>query len=676
MPRSGPFDVSLTDEKRRDLTTLLVEAIRTGLQARSAVMDDNGLIDYAYALYEQERQSGIPLGRPTPSADLTSPIGMENVDSLSARAVKTIMVEPLWIVEGIGASAKKAPAVEEYMQMRQEKMRLQKTFKRWFDAAFIEEGAILEVCEDAEPFRCVEVTNAAITRNLEDTDQDPRGSVVVDDEKGDPVPQRDATGQLVPAADGEEYVEVRREYTDYRRRGASLRLHSGKDALMLPGHARDENEIYAQAFRFWRRVDQLKEDVENDLYEKDAVASLGDSQERDTRAEHTRQHQDVEVDHSSTMVDKELWRVQVLANLDGKGFAFYIVTLSVQHDVILRVKRDWLKQWRGVYANPNPRTYSAWGYSMILTKLGTTIEEHTAWRNMNANRGTLKANTPLKVLHTESWDPELQPFGLDQVIRVNSMEGIQPFEFDDIPQGAFDRERTCVIDAQRIIGLNDIALGQLSRTDRTLGENKLASRESYSRTDAPIGLLQEAVEEVGALIHAIEEKTLREMEHGLEAPAPVAEKLQLRGGDYKDFDGTFTADMIGGSFRFKPRGSVESADPERRQAVMIGGFDLLLKWAGINPFLRDRLMSAEFAMALLQWWVTEFKPRDKQAFLAPIQQPTMQPGMPGAPGAPGAPVTAGPGGNVLSFPGGGGPSFGGENLIAQLTSQLPPSGGQ
>lgn len=671
MPKRSPFDIPLTDQKKRDLTTLLVEAIRTGLQARQVHMQDHGLIDYAYALYEQERQSGIPLGQPTPSADLTSPIGMENVDALSARAVKTIFVEPLWIVEGAGDSAPKAPAVEEYMQWRQERMRLQSACKRWFDASLIEEGAVMEAVEAVEPYLCTEEIDADITRDPMNTDVDALGAPVVD-EKGQPVPLRDpVTGALVPAQAGQPYVKVQREYMDYRRRGASLRLHSGKDTLMLPGHARDTSEIYAQAFRFWRRLDQLKADVEEGKYDKDAVELLGESQERDTRAEHVRGGQDVEVDHSSTFVDKELWRVQILANLDGKGFAFYIVTLSEQHNVILRIQRDWMKRWRGVYANPHPRTYSIWGYSMILTKLGTTIEEHTAWRNMNADRGTLKASTPLKALKTEDWDPELQPFGVDQVIRVNSMEGIQPFEFDDIPQGAFDRERSCIVDAQRIIGLNDIALGQLSRTDRTLGENRLATRESYSRTDSPIGLFQEALEELGELIHAIEEKTLREQEKGLEVSSSMVDNLKQRGGEYAEFNGMVTAEMISGTFRFKPRGSVESADPQQRQAVMIAGFERLFQWAQINPFLMQRVQSEMFAKAVLEWFVTEFKPRNKAAFLAPLPPP-MLPGVGPMPPGPGG----GPG-NVIPFPGGpAGPSFGGEHLLQQLTGALPPGGGQ
>ena len=667
----SPFDVQLSDEQRRDLTTVLCEAIRTGLQARDRVMGDNGLLDFAYSLYEQERQSGVSRDVKAGGADLTSPIATENVDALGARAVKTIFVEPLWIVEGLDAeSRQKAPLVEEYMQMRQEQLRLQKKVKRWFNAALIEEGAELEVCEDVEPIRRREVLKAAVTRNAADTAVDPRGSVVVD-EQGQPVPQRDARGQLVAAGDADDYVEVQRDFTDYRRRGASLRLHSGKDFLFLPGHVKDEDEIYGRAWRFWRRLNELKAEAERGEYDADAVDTLGTSQERDTRAEQTRGQQDIEVDRAGEYVDKELWRVQILADLDGHGFCFYVVTLSVLHDVILRVRKDWLASWRGVYANPYPRTYSVYGYSMVLGKLGTTIEEHTAWRNMNADRGTLKAQAPLKVQQNEPWDPELQPFGAGIAIRVQDMDGIQTFDFDDIPQGALDRERTCVVDAQRIVGLNDIGLGQLSAKPRTLGENEMASRESFLRTDDPIGNLQEAMEELGERIHAIEVKALEEREDGLEADAGALARIERRG--ITDFEGRFTPDMIRGRYRFKPRGSVESADPVRRIEKLVSGVDMLAKWAARNQHLAMRLASPEMAEALMQWWVSEFKPRDTQAFLAPIQPPALPPGTPAGPaGAPARP----PGAPDAAAIAGAGPAFGGEELLAQLTQMLGGGGPQ
>lgn len=693
--KKSPFDVTLSDEQRQELTTVLCEAIRTGLQARERVMGDNGLIDFAYSLYEQERQSGLTRDARSGGADLTSPIATENVDALGARAVKTIFTEPLWIAEGLDEeSRKKAPIVEEYLQMRQERMRLQKTGKRWFNAAFIEEGAVLEVYEETEPIQRTEVVKAAITRNPEDVSLDPRGSVVVD-EKGNPVPARDPKGTLIPANDAEEYVEVQREFVDYRRRGARQRLHSMKDFLFLPGHAKDESDLYGQAFRFWRRLDQLKADAEDGEYDKDAVDALGTSQERDTRAEHTRGNQDVEVDHAGERVDKELWRVQLLADLDGKGFQFYIVTVSVLHEQLLRVRKDWLARWRGVYANPYPRTYSIYGYSVILGKLLTTIEEHTAWRNMNADRATLAANTPLMVQQNEPWDPELQPFGAGQVIRVQSFEGIRPLAVPDISQGGLDRERTCVIDGQRIMGLNDIAVGQLSAHSRTLGENEMASRESFTRTDDPIGNLQEAMEDLGELIHAIEVKTLEEMEDGHEAPDSVMERVKARG--ITDFNGRFTAEMIRGRFRFKPRGSVESADPNRRRKELVDGIGLLANWGKVNPHIARRVQSPEFADALMQMFVTEFKPRDTQPFLQPLPPPPPPPMPP--PGAGGPPGPGGPPPGAMP-PGGGpprpmlppgppqggpppgppgpppGPGLGGNALIEQLRNNLDGGGHQ
>src|SRR5688572_10822376 len=102
-----PFDVKLSDESHRLLTTRLCDAIRAGHEARSSITDDGGALDFAYSLYEQQPQMGISrAGRPG-GADLTSPIGTQMVDTLTAIACKTVFVEPVWIAEGIGADAKK-----------------------------------------------------------------------------------------------------------------------------------------------------------------------------------------------------------------------------------------------------------------------------------------------------------------------------------------------------------------------------------------------------------------------------------------------------------------------------------------------------------------------------------------------------------------------------------------
>ena len=651
-PKTSPLDVQLSEEQRAELTRRLVDEIRVGMRARTPHLQDYGYLDFAWSLYEQQSQKGISRDAPRyGSADLTSPIGTENVDALASRAVKTVFVEPLWIVEGVGRSAPQAPIVEEFMQWRQEQMRLQQTCKRGFTSALVETGAVLEVCEDAETFTAKDLVRAEPQR-------DEFGNVLIQD--GKLLPTYDEQGMPVPALNATDgpYVEITHTYEDQRRRGATVRRRSMKDFLFLPSHAEDSREVWGHAVRFYLTIGECRRRATAGTFTTDAVEALGTHQEREPRAEHDRvgvtvEATGVEDDHN----EKALWRIQCWLDL-GTGLQCYIAVVSEQHDVILSLRCDWLRKWRTVYLNPYPCPYSVYGYSMMLTKLLTTIEEHTSWRNMNADRATLKANAPLKRMAGETWDPEIQPFSAGTVIDVTSMNGVMPFEFEDVSQGAFRKEEQCVADAQRVIGLNDIAIGQISDKSRTLGENQMATRESFTRTDDPIGNLQEAMEELGELIHAIEVQSLREREVGLEAPTAVAEQISVRHGH--DFEGTFTADLIDGRFRFKPRGSVESADPNLRIRRFLEGVEVLEGWAAINPSLAARLQSPEFGEALLQQWVTEFKPRDKAAFTAPLQPPPMA--LPPGQGQPPGPPGAAPGPSM-------GPQFGGDELIASMLAQ-------
>jgi hypothetical protein len=341
----------------------------------------------------------------------------------------------------------------------------------------------------------------------------------------------------------------------------------------------------------------------------------------------------------------------------GQGYTCYLAVVSEQHGVILDLRQDWLQRWRTVYANPYPCPYAVYGYSLILTKLLTTIEEHTAWRNMNADRATLKSNAPMRKLRGEDWDPEAQPFAAGTVITVSDMKGVEPFPFDDVTEQALNKEQGCVADAQRILGLNDIAIGQVSAKARTLGENELATRESFTRTDDPIGNLQEAFEELGSVIHAIEVQTLKDMDDGRQTPATVTDAVKRADTSY---DGRVTWQMIDGHYRFKPRGSVESADPNQRLKMLVDGIGLLANWAKLNPQIAARMQTPEFGDALMQMFVTEFKPRDKQPFLKPVQPapPMLPPGMP--PGAPGAPP-----------PGAGAPN----PLVQAMLAHAAPQGG-
>lgn len=667
--RQDPFDVALDEAATQALTQRLCDAIRIGLSARTKVMDDGGLIDFAYSLYEQQ---GSPTGAGLGS--LTSPIGTQMVDTLTAIASKTVFVEPFLIVEGFGDDSKKAPAVEEHLQWRFEDMRGQSTAVLAIQEAFIEEGAVLEVCEDAVAIRKHEVVKAAVATNAD-------GTYILDPKTTEPTAATDPeTGALVPAPDGDEYVEVHRSYADTLRRGATLRLHSLKDFLFLPGHARDRRDVWGHALRFWMPLDELRVGEGDGEYKH--IDRLGTNQERQQRTEQDRSGTTVDVDQGSDKVEKELWRVQFYADLDAKGLCFYVATVSLEHDTIVRLRHDWLGRWRQVYLNPYPRTYSVYGYSLLLHKLLTTIEGHTAFRNMNAYRATLKSNAPMKRLHGAQWDPAVQPLGAGEVIDVMSMNELEPLAFEDVTAHAFQREREFYEEAARIVGVSDILASVNPKVSRTLGENEMVTEQSFTRAENPIRNLQEGFEEVGELIHAIELKTLEDLEHGLEPPASVADNVRQRLGEGTTFDGRFTPQMLMGRYRFKPRGSVETADPNRRVNTFTNMLALMGLLAERNPDLARRYASPEVADALNQQFVELARIRDKQAFLKPLPPAPLPQGAGAPPGAPQGALPPGlppmppglPPGDPTAPPPAdptAAPNFGGEQLVAQMLSQVP-----
>jgi hypothetical protein len=524
------------------------------------------------------------------------------------------------------------------------------------------------------------------------------GSPILDGDTGEPLPMVDERGAPV-AVEGDVqaggYVEVHRTFQDYKRRGAYPRRRSMKDFMMLPNHAEDDREVWGRALRFWLTMDECEHRAKIGEFDREAVEQLGgDTQERQQASEQDRIATTVEYTPGYGQAEKELFRLQFWANLDGKGLCLYLAVVSEVHDVILSLQHDWLPYWRTIYVNPYPCPYSVYGYSLILKKLLTTIEEHTAWRNMNADRGTLKSNAPMKRLTGAQWDPTIQPFGAGEVIDVGDMNEIQPFAFEDVSPQAMTKEQQCVTDAQRIVGMNDIGIGQISSERRTLGENELATQQSFVRTDDPIGNVQEAMEELGTVIHAIEVQTLQDMDEGRDAPASVVARVeQLQQGAMStpgtNFEGTFTVEMISGQFRFKPRGSTEAADPNRRRATMAAGLGMLANWSKLIPGVAERLQAPGMAEALMQWWADEFKPRDRKPFITapapppmpggpgmPPGVPGMPPGLPGAPGMrppmPGAPGAAGGPGGAPGAP--AAPNFGAEQLLAQLRSALPGAG--
>ena len=141
-----PFDVKLSQEDEDELTRWLCDEVP--VRARGAQQHDCpwrrlGLLALALQAGQESTQD-----LPWPgAANLASPIVPQYVDALRARFLKTVFVEPIWVVQGWGESARKAPLVEEFHQWKAEEERLQTWLGRAFDLALIEGTGVLECCE-------------------------------------------------------------------------------------------------------------------------------------------------------------------------------------------------------------------------------------------------------------------------------------------------------------------------------------------------------------------------------------------------------------------------------------------------------------------------------------------------------------------------------------------------
>jgi hypothetical protein len=105
-------------------------------------------VDHWHALYEQARTRTKQTSPWPDAADLTSYIPCEKVDAIQARGMRTVWTEPVYVVEGWGASADRAPFVEEFSQWKLEEERFQSILDRLWLISLIEPRGLLEVYED------------------------------------------------------------------------------------------------------------------------------------------------------------------------------------------------------------------------------------------------------------------------------------------------------------------------------------------------------------------------------------------------------------------------------------------------------------------------------------------------------------------------------------------------
>jgi hypothetical protein len=675
-----PFEVRLEPEAERTFAHWLCDEITHAESARSSLIGEGGLIDYYHWLYEQGRRLSRDLPWPG-AADLNSYLVFEKLSALRARLVKTIFTEPVWTVEGWGVSASKAPLVEEFHQWKVEDERLQSVLSRWIHLALIEGTGVLEVYEKVEKRKVQEARTLAI-QTVEGEDGmrrallDPRGRVM---------PEVDDHGEFVEPADPDQpQADILVERIAPVRKGPSYSLISLRDFLLLPGHARCDDDLWGYAKRFTLRMPELLAREQQGVYRH--VDAVGTEQElMDARTTHDGQQVAPQLGRTA---EKVLWEVLLLHDLDEDGLEeWYVATVHPDSRTLLRLQRHDLNLPRYVLGRPIPHPTSVYGYSFVQS-MASLAEEHASVRNMIADRSTMVTNAPVKRVQGALWDPQEQPWGPRQVIDVRDHHEIEPVSVPDVPQSMIYREQGIISAAERMSGLNDVATGAGTEEARTLGEVQMVTEQSFVRMEESLRNLQEALEDLWKLRHELWKRALHSDPAGLEVTDAFKQSLGFRGVNLDE--NRITAESLEGTFRGKPHGSVETADTHKMRSDFNQFMQTLGGFAQMFPPLQQLIANPRTMQSLMEHALRLFRVTDKQVFLDPLKQmaeqqalqPPMPPGLdpsmltgPGgpAPGMMGGPMMPPPGpppGPPTAPVGGGGP--GGASPVPPELSHIPP----
>ena len=635
-PKQQPYDITAAKLKNYEsfdeLARYLCEEIDNARAVRDHVERD---LDYWHRIYEQDR-TRIESNRPKPNgADLTSYIGTQYVDALHARVMKTIYTGKPWVVEGWGESAKKAPFVEEFHAWAAEDERLQTYLDQTVQNALIDSVGILEVSEGTD-YRPIRKTIWAQIETQPDELGQPRA--VFDEQHRPkllmqpdgkyvevPAPQE---GQPIPA--GIAQVEI--DSYECERVGPVYDVVDYVNFYTLPSHAQSRRDVWGYAKRFFRRYPYLQQKAKDGIYDAKAIEAIGDDNEREDTADDLRRGVTVARQDGRT-AEKELYEVPLLIDLDGTGERWWVATVSHKNTQLLRLKHDDLASEAGVGRFvrfvPYPRKNSVDGLSVVGHKLITIIEEHTAVRNIKADRAALSASAPIKVQQGALYDPEEQPFGAGSVIYVRDMKEVEVMTIPDIGSGMMHWAGECLDAAERTMGITDVASGVEPDEKRTATERRLTAGYSEIRTDLVIKRMQEPMEDLFQIRHAIWKRVLAAKREGLALPSGAMSGLEARGVEISTMrEGKVTADLLEGKFRGKPRGSVETADPSMRRQNLNGMLQSLAPIMQINQMVGAMLGTPAAARALLDAVLTAYNIEDKQAFLgSPAQEAMSTAGM-------------------------------------------------
>lgn len=629
--RRDPFEVALSPEQQVEIAAKLATEIDYAIQARERIVGDDQAIDQAYKKYEGGDKN---LTKNTPwqgAANLGSPIVTDKVDALRARIVSTIFADPIWTVEGYGKSAERAPLVEDYHQWKAEASGLQKTLSRVIHTSLIEGTGVLEVSDRVTWRKGLRRARVLLQRNPLD------GSVVLDPATGQATPVIKADGKFVEAEPGEPHAVTIVSDVVRATTGPSYRVLSLKNFLVMPGHASEKADVWGYAKRVYRRLPELRTAEEQGYYKN--VDQLGKSTERQQTPEERRMGQDIAPGYDDT-AEIEIWEINILADFDDDGFEeWYVVTFHKDRRVILRCQYLDYNTPHYILFTAFPRPHSVYGYSYAEDKLGSLYDEHAGLRNMFFDRSALATSAPLKVLEGSPFDVNPRPFGPREKIRVRDINDVTQLDIKDVPNSVMTAMTMCLQFAERLSGQSDTSTGVMAQQDRTLGEIKITTEQSFVRIDEDVKNIQEAMEELFLVNHAIYLAALEES-GGEDLPDTVTQSMQERG--IEQF--RVTADDLFGVWRGKPKGSVEASDFSRMRADFAQLMTALTQMAQVSPALAAHLGNPAFMRSFLSQMARVYRWPDRwnlvNNFTGMPPMPPMAAGLPGMPGMvpPGGPA--------------------------------------
>lgn len=609
--KPSAFDLKDSQLKGRwktwaDVASWLAMELDTAISARSGMSE---FIRFCWDYYEQNRMRGTNAPWPD-AADLPSPLAPEYTDAIHARLMQTVFVDPVWTVEGYGEAAQRAPFVEEFHQRAQEEERLQTFLDEWMLRGLVETVGTLEISEGYEMRR--EIARRRVKLQI-----DPATSQPIHGDDG-PMLAQDEEGGYLDAEGEEPSAEVDVDQDTPVRLGPQYDVIPYLDFYTLPGHARNASAVWGHAKRFYKRIPQLEACAARGDYDKAAIEQLGTADEANQAGQSAPASPDP-VPQEGSLAQKELYECQVLIDVDGKGERWWRFTLHKETRTLLRAKFD-DRTTRYIRWMPFPKPGCVdHGYSLPGNKLITVLEEDTARRNMTADRMALKIAQPIKRKVGALWDPFEQPWSPGAVVDVREMDEVQPVQgIEDVPQSVMMWRNFLRDDGDRLIGQNDVARGVISEADSkpTATQINTTAQAAEVRVSVLRNRMQEALEELFQARHTIWKRTLTSN------PDLPVDRAMVIGRDVPGVemaaypkDGRVTAQLLEGTFWGKPRGSVDTADPMRMRADVIGLLNALPLLTQMNPAIAQIFGTIPAAKALTEQILRVFRWPDRQSFL-------------------------------------------------------------